>query len=121
MPQHMIQVPCVEQEWLYVPDAPYETVNGVTRCLQLIIPHRRAWPEGLRVPVVALVPGSAWYRQGHLVERPHSGYRGSVSAQPSGAVNLTARSAAPRSYPLPAAAAPGSPSHASHPWRHGDR
>ena len=63
MPQHMIQVPCVEQEWLYVPDVPYETVNGVTRCLQLIIPYRRAWPKGLRAPVVALVPGSAWYRQ----------------------------------------------------------
>lgn len=63
MPQHMIQVPCVEQEWLYVPDVPYETVNGVTRCLQLIIPYRRAWPKGLRTPVVALVPGSAWYRQ----------------------------------------------------------
>ena len=63
MPQHIIQVPPVRQEWLYVPDVPYETVDGITRCLQLLIPYRRAWPRGLRVPVVALVPGSAWYRQ----------------------------------------------------------
>ena len=63
MGQHVIRVPHAAQEWLYVPDIPYETVENVTRCLQLIIPYRRTWPEELRVPVVALVPGSAWYRQ----------------------------------------------------------
>lgn len=58
-----IRVPAVEQEWLYAPDMVYQTIDGVERKLQLIFPFRRQWPEGLRLPVVVNIPGSAWYRQ----------------------------------------------------------
>ena len=57
MGQHVIRVPHAAQEWLYVPDIPYETVGNVTRCLQLIyVP----WNE--RMP--------AWKRRGQM-EQPH--------------------------------------------------
>lgn len=59
----VIHVPAVEQEWLYVPDVVYQTIDGIDRKLQLIIPYRRQWPDGLRLPVVINIPGSAWYRQ----------------------------------------------------------
>lgn len=58
-----IRIPAVEQEWLYAPDMVYQTVDGVERKLQIIFPYRRHWPEGLHLPVVVNIPGSAWYRQ----------------------------------------------------------
>lgn len=61
--KHIIQVPPVAEEWLYVPDVTYQTVHGLERCLQCIIPFQRQWPEGRKVPVVLFVPGSGWYRQ----------------------------------------------------------
>ena len=57
MGQHVIRVPHAAQEWLYVPDIPYETVENVTRCLQLIYAPRHE-----RMP--------AWKRRGQM-EQPH--------------------------------------------------
>lgn len=58
-----MQIPAIEQEWLYVPDVVYQTINGIDRKLQLIIPYRREWPDNLRLPVIINIPGSAWYKQ----------------------------------------------------------
>lgn len=76
-----ISIPPVEQEWLYVPDVVYQTVNGVERKLQFIIPYRREWPAGLRLPVVVNIPGSAWYRQemyNGILNHSHLAQRGFV-------------------------------------------
>lgn len=50
-------------EYLYISDVAYATYGETQRKMQLIIPYRPHWPDGETVPLIAFLPGSAWYRQ----------------------------------------------------------
>lgn len=50
-------------EYLYVPDVAYATYGETQRKMQLIIPYRPQWQDGETVPLIAFLPGSAWYQQ----------------------------------------------------------
>lgn len=50
-------------EYLYIPDVTYATYGETQRKMQLIIPYRPQWQNGETVPMIAFLPGSAWYQQ----------------------------------------------------------
>ena len=57
-------LPACSREWLYVPDVTYHTPPEGARQLQLIVPYDVAGiSPDTRFPLIAFVPGSAWYRQ----------------------------------------------------------
>lgn len=58
-----IRVDFEETEWLYVPNVTYCEYGDIERRLQLFVPYRQEWRERGKYPLVAFIPGSAWYEQ----------------------------------------------------------
>lgn len=54
-------VPAVE--WLYAHDCEYYDYGSCKRHLQFIVPYKACWAENEKVPLILLIPGSAWHKQ----------------------------------------------------------